>query len=98
MEIKKLIKVYNTLLKYYKIQKRGFLIGLCGNASTRCNTSELYHLFSNTGYYRYYINKSTCALKGPSMNTREGTDFRIKFMESEIVHLKTLLSEGYTDV
>jgi hypothetical protein len=97
MEITKLIEVYEKLLNHYKKHPEGSLFGLCLRAKQQFNTSGLYRLFDRNGYYRNYINKYGF-LKAPAPYRREGTLARIKFMENEIVELKNLLSEGYTDV
>ena len=107
MKIKKLIEVYEQLEPLYKMSlKRKDLYHshfICVLADRHTNTS-LRSLFSFQGYYKNYIKVvfqfgvKTFVLDTPGPFTKEGTQARLEFIQKEIVHLKTLLSEGYTDV
>ena len=96
MKIEELIEIYQKLLPIYKNDKEKNYYGLCYNAKHFCDTL-LYFLFSKEGYYQNYITRESY-LEGPKPSSKEGNLFRIDFMKKEIIELKKLLKEGYTDV
>jgi len=102
MKIEKLIEVYEKLVPIYE-SKGSFKHYICVLAR-RYAHKNLRDLFSPRGYYRNYIKVvfsfglKSFVLDVPSPFTKEGAKARLKFMENEIVELKNLLSEGYTDV
>mgnify|MGYP001434296421 CR=1 FL=1 len=96
MKIKKLIKVFETLLPIYEnIPYTLIHNGLCYNAKVYCGTTDLYDIFCRRGYYGNFVK---CCCLPFYFDRTKGTPYRIEFMKNEIKELKKLLKEGYTDI
>ena len=107
MKITKLIEIFEKLLPVFEkfLKNKSWEqqpIFICRIAYRITNTG-IHHLFCdspyNKGYYAEYIidlPKYHNIIADPS--SKEGLEYRIWFLESQIKELSQLLKEGYTDV
>ena len=107
MKIEKVINTFKLVKTYFKVYLDSdnndyyydnIISGYICNVSKHRYGVNVSSLFSETGYYRHYMNGYTLYTGKVRIGTRKFLEWKVAFLETEIKELTSLLKQGYTDI